>query len=132
MITILRRQGRPPLQGNPPLQGYPPLRRYPPLQKYPPLQRHPPLHHVEYEIIAMTSQSKKKPCGQRFKHIGAPLHYRSHFGSRYHTRADAGTQAFWLPLSCSIPRIAREWHNYSSHSFRFFCICINFYFAFLH
>ena len=30
--------------------------------------------------------------------------HRSHFGSRYHTRADAATQAFFLLLVCSIPK----------------------------
>jgi hypothetical protein len=33
--------------------------------------------------------------GVAYSHMGAEIIHRSHFGSRYHTRADAVTQAFF-------------------------------------
>ena len=38
-----------------------------------------------------------------YSHMDAGDMYRSHFGSRYHTRADAVTQAFLLVLFDSLP-----------------------------
>ena len=45
---------------------------------------------------------------ERFLLMNGLVHHRSHFGSRYHTRADAVTQAFW---PASIPRETQFWKN---------------------
>ena len=45
--------------------------------------------------------------GVAYSHMDAEIIHRSHFGSRYHTRADAVTQAFF-----SLRRINPEWSKF--------------------
>ena len=57
------------------------------------------LDSVEIERLKLL----RSPIEVRYSHMDAGNMYRSHFGSRYHTRADAVTQAFLLRLFNSLP-----------------------------